>query len=339
MPVRIESSVSLRPYNTFGVDARAAHLARVASIGELVGLLSDPHWRAMPRLVLGGGSNIILSGDYEGLVIKVEIRGIEVLDSLGGQHRVRVGAGESWHATVEHLLERGLPGLENLALIPGSVGAAPIQNIGAYGVELAERFESLDAYDTACDAKVTLDAGQCRFGYRDSVFKQEPGRYVVLAVTLALPIQWRPVAGYADVESELKARQCVDPRPRDVFDAVVAIRRRKLPDPALVGNAGSFFKNPIVPRAVRDQLREKFPSLVSYDIGGGRCKLAAGWLIDACGLKGYARGQAAVYEKQALVLVNLGGATGQAVLELAREVQERVRQKFGVALEPEPVIV
>ena len=161
---------------------------------------------------------------------------------------------------------------------------------------------------------VTLDAEQCRFGYRDSVFKHEPGRYVVLDVTLSLPVDWQPVAGYADVENELKARQCIDPRPRDVFDAVVAIRRRKLPDPAVVGNAGSFFKNPIVPRAARDQLRERFPSLVSYDIGGGRCKLAAGWLIDACGLKGHARGQAAVYEKQALVLVNRGGATGREVL-------------------------
>jgi UDP-N-acetylmuramate dehydrogenase len=339
MPVRIESDVPLRPYNTFGVEARAAQFARVASIEELVGLVEDPQWRAMPRLVLGGGSNVLFTGDFDGLVIKVEIMGIEVLETKGGQHRVRIGAGENWHATVERLLERGLPGLENLALIPGNVGAAPIQNIGAYGVELAERFESLGAYDISRHARVTLDDEQCRFGYRDSVFKQEPGRYVVLDVTLALPADWRPVAGYADVENELKARQCVNPQPRDVFDAVVAIRRRKLPDPALIGNAGSFFKNPIVPRATRDQMREKFPSLVSYDIGGGRCKLAAGWLIDACGLKGHTRGQAAVYEKQALVLVNRGGATGRDVLELAREVQERVRQKFGVALEPEPAIV
>ena len=339
MPVRIESDVPLQPYNTFGVEARAAHFARVASIEELVGLVEDPQWRAMPRLVLGGGSNVLFTGDFDGLVIKVEIMGIEVLETKGGQHRVRIGAGENWHATVERLLERGLPGLENLALIPGNVGAAPIQNIGAYGVELAERFESLGAYDASSHARVTLDDEQCRFGYRDSVFKQEPGRYVVLDVTLALPADWRPVAGYADVENELKARQCVNPQPRDVFDAVVAIRRRKLPDPALIGNAGSFFKNPIVPRATRDQMREKFPSLVSYDIGGGRCKLAAGWLIDACGLKGHARGQAVVYEKQALVLVNRGGASGRDVLELAREVQERVRQKFGVALEPEPAIV
>jgi UDP-N-acetylmuramate dehydrogenase len=339
MPARIESNVSLRPYNTFGVEARAAHLVRVASVEELIGLVEDPHWRSMPRLVLGGGSNVLFTGDYDGLVIRIEIMGIEVLGPQAGQHRVRIGAGENWHATVERLLARDLPGLENLALIPGNIGAAPIQNIGAYGVELAERFESLDAYDSSSHTKVTLDAEQCRFGYRDSVFKQEPGRYVVLDVTLALPVEWRPVAGYADVENELKARQCVDPRPRDVFDAVVAIRRRKLPDPAVIGNAGSFFKNPIVPRATRDQLRERFPSLVSYDIGGGRCKLAAGWLIDACGLKGHARGQAAVYEKQALVLVNRGGATGQEVLDLAREVQERVRQKFGVALEPEPAIV
>ena len=293
----------------------------------------------MPRLVLGGGSNVLLTGDFKGLVIKVGIMGIEVLETQRGQHRVRVGAGENWHATVERLLERGLPGLENLALIPGSVGAAPIQNIGAYGLELAERFESLEAHDTTAGERVVLDAEQCRFGYRDSVFKQMPGRYVVLSVTLALPVEWTPVIGYADVEHELKSRVCARPQPRDVFEAVIGIRRRKLPDPAVIGNAGSFFKNPVVPRATRDRLREKFPSLVSYDIGGGRCKLAAGWLIDACGLKGYARGRAAVYERQALVLVNRGGATGAEILALAQEVQDRVRQKFDVALEPEPVIV
>jgi UDP-N-acetylmuramate dehydrogenase len=195
MPVRIESKVSLRPYNSFGVEARATHFARVASVEELIGLVEDPHWRAMPRLVLGGGSNVLFTGDFDGLVIKVAIMGIEVLETQRGRHRVRIGAGENWHATVERLLVMGQPGLENLALIPGNVGAAPIQNIGAYGVELAERFESLDAYDSASHAKVTLDAEQCRFGYRDSVFKQEPGRYVVLDVTLSLPVDWRPVAG------------------------------------------------------------------------------------------------------------------------------------------------
>jgi UDP-N-acetylmuramate dehydrogenase len=339
MPVHVEDNVSLAPYNTFGVEARALRFARVDCAEQLPQLLADPALSSLPRLVLGGGSNLLLTRDFEGLVIKVDVAGLQRLDPLEGRQRVRVGAGENWHATVERLLETGLPGLENLALIPGSVGAAPIQNIGAYGLELAERFESLEAYDLQERRPLVLDAEQCRFGYRDSLFKHEPGRYVVLSVTLALPIEWQPVIGYADVEHELKAREAACPQPRDVFDAVVAIRRRKLPDPAVIGNAGSFFKNPVVPRTTRDRLREKFPSLVSYELGGARCKLAAGWLIDACGLKGYVRGRAAVYERQALVLVNRGGATGQEILDLAREVQDRVRQKFDIALEPEPIIV
>ncbi len=339
MPVNVERNVSLRALNTFGVEARAACFARVSRPEQLVELLADPGLQTLPLLVLGGGSNVLLTRDFDGLVVRNEIEGIERLGATGGRHLVRVGAGEDWHATVARLLDISLPGLENLALIPGSVGAAPIQNIGAYGLELAERFESLEAYDRATGEQVVLDTEQCRFGYRDSVFKQVPGRYVVLNVTLAMPSEWKPVVGYADVEHELKARSCDHPQPRDVFESVVAIRRRKLPDPAVIGNAGSFFKNPVVPRSTRDRLREKFPSLVSYELGGGRCKLAAGWLIDACGLKGYARGRAAVYERQALVLVNRGGATGAEILELAHEVQDRVRQKFDVSLEPEPVIV
>ncbi|HQR56624.1 MAG TPA: UDP-N-acetylmuramate dehydrogenase [Burkholderiaceae bacterium] len=339
MPVNVESNVSLAALNTFGVEARAARFVRIQRAEQLSELLGDPELRSLPLLVLGGGSNVLFTRDFEGLVARIEIAGVERLGEKDGRHLVRVGAGENWHATVARLLDESLAGLENLALIPGSAGAAPIQNIGAYGLELAERFESLEAHDTTSCERVVLDAEQCRFGYRDSVFKQMPGRYVVLSVTLALPVEWTPVIGYADVEHELKSRVCARPQPRDVFEAVIGIRRRKLPDPAVIGNAGSFFKNPVVPRATRDRLREKFPSLVSYDIGGGRCKLAAGWLIDACGLKGYARGRAAVYERQALVLVNRGGATGAEILALAQEVQDRVRQKFDVALEPEPVIV
>jgi UDP-N-acetylmuramate dehydrogenase len=339
MPVTIERDVSLAHCNTFGVEARAAHFARITDAEQLPVLLADPQLRALPRLVLGGGSNLLLTRNFDGLVIRIEIPGFEQLGARDGWHRVRVGAGENWHGIVERLLDAQLPGLENLALIPGATGAAPIQNIGAYGVELAERFDSLDAFDTAAGEHVVLDAAQCRFGYRDSLFKQMPGRYIVLSVTLALPQEWRAVIGYADVENELRSGGIAQPRPRDVFDAVVSIRRRKLPDPAAIGNAGSFFKNPVVSRQQRTELLAQHPSLVSYDIGGGRFKLAAGWLIEACGLKGYARGRAAVYDRQALVLVNRGGATGAEILELAREVQDRVERKFGVALEPEPVIV
>jgi UDP-N-acetylmuramate dehydrogenase len=339
MTILIERDVSLAPYNTFGIDVRAAHLARIGRAEDLAELLADPQWRARPRLVLGGGSNLLLTRDFDGLVIRIEISGFDRLGVQAGSQLVSVGAGENWHQTVERLLDERLPGLENLALIPGATGAAPIQNLGAYGVELAERFHSLDALDTTTGERRAMDASECRFGYRDSLFKQMPGRYIVLGVTLALPHRWQPVTGYADVENELKARAIARPEPRDVFDAVIAIRRRKLPDPAVIGNAGSFFKNPVVSRQERNQLIEHHPSLVSYDIGGGRYKLAAGWLIDACGLRGYARGRAAVYDRQALVLVNRGGATGAEILQLAREVQERVAQKFGVALEPEPLIV
>jgi UDP-N-acetylmuramate dehydrogenase len=338
--VAIQTGVSLRAFNTFGVDARAAHFAAVRTVDELREVLADDRLRGLPRLVLGGGSNVLFVRDYEGLVVRIEIGGHARLGDDGARWLVRAGAGESWHATVVRLLDGGLPGLENLALIPGSVGAAPIQNIGAYGVELAERLHSVDVVDAASGAQATLDVAACGFGYRDSVFKQRPpGERVVVAVTLALPKRWTAVTSYADVDAELRSRAVSRPGARDVFDAVVAIRTRKLPDPAQVGNAGSFFKNPVVTRAQVQALLERFPSLVSYDIGGGRCKLAAGWLIEACGLKGAVRGRAGVYPRQALVLVNLGGASGAEILALAREVQDAVRARFGVELEPEPCVV
>ncbi len=334
----VRHNVSLRALNTFGVNARAKLFACIRSLDDLQQVLSDPRVAGAPQLVLGGGSNLLLTGDFDGCVLKIEIPGVH-RDDDGEHWLVRVGAGENWHALVERLVDENLPGLENLALIPGSVGAAPIQNIGAYGVELAERFHSLQVWNAAAGTLQTLNADDCRFSYRDSIFKHETAPRVILGVTFALPRQWTPVTGYADVEKELRQRSVARPRPRDIFDAVIAIRRRKLPDPARIANAGSFFRNPVVTQERRMELIERHPSLVSYDIGGGRYKLAAGWLIDACGLKGAVRGRAAVYEKQALVLVNLGGATGAEILALAREVQGAVQNRFGIELEPEPRIV
>ncbi len=340
MPVEIQRNASLRALNTFGVDARATFFASARSVDGLAGILADARVRDLPRLVLGGGSNMLFTRDFEGLVVKIDIPGYAPAGDDGARWLVRVGAGEAWHGTVARLLDDDRPGLENLALIPGSVGAAPIQNIGAYGLELAERLHSVEVFAPASGVTETLDVAACRFGYRDSVFKQQPSTgHIVTGITLALPRRWTPVVGYADVESELKARGVSAPGPRDVFDAVVAIRTRKLPDPREVGNAGSFFKNPVVSRQQRQELIDRFPSLVSYDIGGGRFKLAAGWLIDACGLKGVVRGRAGVYPRQALVLVNLGGATGAEILALAREVRDAVRTRFDVELEAEPVIV
>ncbi len=335
----IERDVSLRPFNTFGIDANAALYARVRSLEDLQRVLADRRVIGMPLLLLGGGSNVLFTQNFDGCVLKIEISGVQRADDDGARWRVQVGAGENWHALVERLIDYDVPGLENLALIPGSVGAAPIQNIGAYGVELAERFHSLQAWNFANQTLQTLTADDCQFGYRDSAFKHEAQPRLIVNVTFALPRRWEPVIGYTDVENELRDRNIPQPQPRDVFDAVVAIRRRKLPDPTRVGNAGSFFKNPVISRAQRSALIERHPSLVSYDIGGGRYKLAAGWLIDACGLKGAVRGRAAVYDKQALVLVNLGGASGTEILTLAREVQDAVRARFSIELEPEPRIL
>lgn len=340
MALALEHDVPLQPLNAFGVAACARALLRVRSAHDLAALAADAALAAHPRLVLGGGSNLLLTRDLdEMLVLRIEVPGVQEMAPSATHWRIEVGAGENWHALVQQLVARDRPGLENLALIPGSCGAAPVQNIGAYGLELAERFESLRAWDFQRQAEVTLGLAECRFGYRDSLFKREPGRYAILSMTLALPRPWTPVMGYADVEHELRSRGVARPTPRDLFDVVVAIRRRKLPDPAVIGNAGSFFKNPIVSREKQAELVRHFPSLVSYPLPGGRYKLAAGWLIEAAGLKGATRGRAGVYEKQALVLVNRGGATGAEILALAREVQSKVAEKFGVELDPEPVIV
>jgi UDP-N-acetylmuramate dehydrogenase len=340
MPLEVLENVALRRFNSFGVDARAKFFVRLTRVEQLASLDDDARLRGVPRLILGGGSNLLLTGDFDGLVLKIDFAGLRAVGETDDAWLIEVGAGENWHATVERLLEMQRPGLENLALIPGQAGAAPIQNIGAYGLELAERFHALTAWDFEARALVAMTAAECGFGYRDSVFKRGlAGRRVIASVTLALPKRWEPVTRYADVAHELKARGIARPQPRDIFDAVVAIRRRKLPDPDAIGNAGSFFKNPIVSREQHYALLVHHPSLVSYPMPGGRFKLAAGWLIEAAGLKGVTRGRAGVYEKQALVLVNRGGATGAEILALAREVQEKVREKFGVWLEPEPVIV
>jgi UDP-N-acetylmuramate dehydrogenase len=338
---QLQTDVSLKQFNTFGVDARARFFARVRSIEQLSSVLADPRVRDLPRVVLGGGSNLLFTGDFDGLVLKIDIDGLRELEpSCRMPGACRWARAKNWHATVQRLLDLKRPGLENLALIPGQCGAAPIQNIGAYGLELAERFDSLRAWDIERAQVVEMSLTDCAFGYRDSVFKGAlAGQRIILDVTLSLPREWQPVTGYAELAHELAARGIVQPTAQDVFEAVIAIRRRKLPDPAVLGNAGSFFKNPIVSRDKRGELIARFPSLVNYPLAGGRFKLAAGWLIDAAGLKGATRGRAGVYEKQALVLVNRGGATGSEILALAREIQAKVQEKFGVALEPEPVVI
>ena len=339
-PPELLANASLKALNAFGVNATAAWLAQVHSEADLVGALGDPRVAACPRLVLGGGTNILFVSDFSGLVVRVQIPGVRAAGETDESWLFEVGAGMDWHQTVRQLLDAGLAGLENLALIPGTVGAAPIQNIGAYGLEIAERLHSVRAWDCQQQTAVEMSATECEFGYRDSAFKHEyKGCRIVLSVTLALPKRWQAVLGYAELDRELKAHSNEPPSAGAIFEAVCAIRRRKLPDPTLLGNAGSFFKNPVVTREKRTELISHFPSLVSYALSGGRFKLAAGWLIEACGMKGASRGGAAVYDRQALVLVNRGGASGRDILDLAREVQARVAEKFGVMLEPEAVIV
>ncbi len=338
--MQIDTGVSLKPYNTFGLPAVAGQLVRIASDADVRAILDHPQLGRAPKFVLGGGSNVILTRDMPELVLKIEVKGLQKVAETADAVIVEAGAGESWHDLVAWTLDQGWPGLENMALIPGTVGAAPVQNIGAYGMELQDRFESLDTVDLVTGRTVTMRADQCQFSYRDSVFKRElAGRSVITRVRFRLPRPWQPVLGYLDLERRMAETGNRQPDARTVFDWVCAIRRAKLPDPALIGNVGSFFKNPIVtPEQCRDIIARD-PHVVHYPLDDGSFKLAAGWLIDACGWKGKTVGHAGVYEKQALVLVNRGGAIGSEVQTLALAIQESVYGRFGIRLEIEPVMV
>jgi UDP-N-acetylmuramate dehydrogenase len=323
----------LAPRNTLRVPAAARWLAEVQDASSLGELLARPEAQG-PVLVLGEGSNLLLTRDFDGMVIHVNQRGIEILADGG----LRVGAGENWHALVHWALARGYCGFENLALIPGTVGAAPIQNIGAYGTELAEFVVAVHAWDRAQREPVVVGREECGFGYRDSVFKREPDRWVVTHVEFRLPTDRPLVLDYAGVREELEAMGCAQPTHADVATAVERLRRRKLPDPAQIGNAGSFFKNPVVPRAAAEELARRHPGMPWWEAGSA-AKLSAAWLLEQCGFKGYREGDAGFSERHALVLVNYGDATGAELWALAQHAQGKVEQKVGVRLEPEPRII
>jgi UDP-N-acetylmuramate dehydrogenase len=344
----VEHNVPLQAHNSFGIVAKARALVRVRSEIDVQQLLTDPEHGPIPKFVLGGGSNIVLTGDVKPLVLKVEVMGRRLIEDGPRALLVEAGAGENWHDFVTWTLDQGCPGLENLALIPGTVGASPVQNIGAYGVELQDRFESLDAIDLFSGKTFTLEAAQCAYGYRDSVFKHVAakegdfglgGRAMILRVRFRLPKAWKPVLGYLDLERKMQETGNRQPTARQIYDWVCAIRTAKLPDPRVIGNAGSFFKNPTVTPEQCQDIIAREPNIVHYPMPDGSVKLAAGWLIDACGWKGKSVGNAGVYEKQALVLVNRGGATGGEVVTLARAIQTSVYERFGIRLEPEPVVV
>ncbi len=344
----VEQNVPLQSHNSFGIVAKAKALVRVRSEVDVQQVLADPEHGSLPKFVLGGGSNIVITGDVRPLVLKVEVPGRRVLEDGPRGAVLEAGAGENWHEFVAWTLEQDFPGLENLALIPGTVGASPVQNIGAYGVELQDRFESLDAIDLFTGKTFTLDAAQCAFGYRDSVFKHIAakegdfglgGRALILRVRFRLPKPWKPVLGYLDLERKMQESGIRQPGARQIYDWVCAVRSAKLPDPRVIGNAGSFFKNPTVTPEQCQDIIAREPNIVHYPMPDGTVKLAAGWLIDACGWKGKSVGNAGVYERQALVLVNRGGATGGEVVTLARAIQTSVYERFGIRLEPEPVVV
>ena len=345
LPSFILPKQSLTAHNTLRLPAQAAALARIASAQQLAEIHSHPELAGLPRFILGGGSNLVLTGNFDGLVLHMAIAGRALAGDDAEACYIRAGAGENWHDFVQWTLAQGWPGLENLALIPGSVGAAPVQNIGAYGLEVAEYFHSLRAMDLDGGTSKEFDRAACRFGYRDSVFKQEGwhlnGRYAITEVTFRLPKRWQGRTGYADVAAELAAQgvQAAAATAKEIAAAVIAVRQRKLPDPAQLANAGSFFKNPLVDAATAARLQASQPSLPQYPQADGRVKLAAGWLIEQAGWKGRALGPVAMFERQALVLVNRGGACGRDVLALAAAVRQSVAEQFGVSLEAEPVFV
>ncbi|HSV55347.1 MAG TPA: UDP-N-acetylmuramate dehydrogenase [Burkholderiaceae bacterium] len=347
----VEKNVPLQPYNSFGIVARAHTLVRVAAEEDVRQVLADPELQPQSKFVLGGGSNIVLTGDVRPVVLKVEVPGRRLVEETAKAWIVEAGAGENWHDFVTWTLQQGYPGLENLALIPGTVGGSPVQNVGAYGIEVQDRFESLDAIDLGTGNSFTLNAAQCAFGYRDSVFKHAStlglaGRALITRVRFRLPKPWKAVLGYLDLEKKRVESQVDAPSAQQIYDWVCAIRSAKLPDPRVIGNAGSFFKNPTVSPDQCADIIAREPRIVHYPMPDGSIKLAAGWLIDACGWKGKSVGNAAVYDKQALVLVNRGGAgggssnaTGGEVMTLARAIQTSVYERFGIRLEPEPVVV
>lgn len=345
MPVPIRENISLRPYNTFGIDVRARYFAGFSSSEELGELIHTG--RGLPLIILGGGSNILFTRDFDGWVLKNEIKGIELVHEDEEYYYVRAGGGENWHRLVRHCLERNWAGIENLSLIPGSVGAAPMQNIGAYGVELSDVFLNLEAYHLRDRKTMTFTAADCGFGYRDSVFKNKyRNQFAILNITLRL--YKHPVfhTSYGAIAQELEKMNVKELTIKAVSDAVIRIRTSKLPDPAVIGNAGSFFKNPLITKQQFEKLKKEFPGLVAFPQKNGTVKLAAGWLIEQCGpqgteisWKGYRRGDAGCHARQALVLVNYGKATGKEIYDLSEEIRQSVKKKFGVVLEREVNII
>ncbi|WP_375581280.1 UDP-N-acetylmuramate dehydrogenase [Marivirga tractuosa] len=332
------NSKSLSTYNTFGFDVKADLFIEINSTEEFKELLNTTEWKSNPRLLLGGGSNILLTDDFHGLVVVNRISGIEIIEENNKSVTVKCGGGENWHQFVLYTLKHNWGGLENLSLIPGTVGAAPMQNIGAYGVEIKDTFQSLEAINLNTGKLEVFFSEQCKFGYRESVFKHKlKGQYLIASVSFQLDKAnfHQLKLDYGVIKNVMAEKNIEHPSIQDVSDAIIKIRQSKLPDPAEIGNSGSFFKNPIIDVAEFKKLQNEFPEIPSYDLGKGQVKLAAGWLIEKAGWKGYQENGVGVHQKQALVLVNYGEGKGKDILNLAKKIQDSIQSKFGVELSPE----
>lgn len=336
MTLQLQEHVSLKPYNTFGVDVAARWFAQAHDDDEVRASIAVAAEKGLSLMVVGGGSNLLLTRDIDALVLRMASRGIRVLDDDGERVVVEAEAGEVWNDFVRWTLSQGFGGLENLSLIPGTVGAAPMQNIGAYGVEIKDVFAGLTALDRQSGELCEFGLEDCAFAYRESRFKREPGRWLILRVRFALSRAAKLHLDYGPVRQRLADEGVTAPTPADVSRVISTIRREKLPDPAVLGNAGSFFKNPVVSADQAVALRQRYSDLVAYPQGDGQSKLVAGWLIDKAGWKGFREGAAGVHAQQALVLVNYGGATGSQLHDLALRIRDDIQQRFGVELEMEP---
>ncbi|MDH3712353.1 MAG: UDP-N-acetylmuramate dehydrogenase [Gammaproteobacteria bacterium] len=338
--MRIEENASLEPYNTLRVAARCRFLVQLQSLSDVDEFIADARFRHVPRMILGGGSNLLLRGDFDGVVARVALRGMETVRSDTGAVYLRAAAGEDWHTFVVWTIEHGYAGLENLSLIPGTVGGAPIQNIGAYGVELSDVLHCVEAVHTVSGEARTFDKNACKFSYRESVFKRgERANYIITAITVRLPHTPRYVTDYHGVRQALRDNDITEPNAHSISQAVCQLRRAKLPDPDKLGNAGSFFKNPVLSDARLTSLRRRHSQLPAYPQANGDYKIPAAWLLEQCGWKGRRQGDAGFYDRHALVLVNHGHASGAELLALADRARQDVLDRFGIELEFEPQII
>lgn len=333
--MQTHSNFSLKPYNTFGIDVNARTFIAVQRTEELKELLKNSY--ASELFVLGGGSNMLLTQDVEQTVVHIALQGIEITEENDSEVVVKAMAGENWHQFVLFCIDHDFGGLENLSLIPGNVGTTPIQNIGAYGVEIKDTFEECTALNVQTLELRNFSREDCEFGYRDSVFKNaEKGKYIILSVSFRLSKKDHKLnTSYGSIDQFLAEKGISEPTLKDVSDAVISIRQSKLPDPRELGNSGSFFKNPVVPKQDLERLQKEFPEMPFYVIDEEQVKIPAGWLIERAGLKGYRKGDAGVHKKQALVLVNYGNASGQEILQLSKKVQNKVKEVFGIEISPE----